>query len=198
MAHVADWSPHSTRRSFLHLAVALIALFSSVSALGVGFAGAVFTDTEAVGANVFTAGTLDLSTAPATALLTAPALAPGDLVTAPLTVQNAGSLQLRYAMSAVSPGALGDELVLRIIAVPGAGDCDAATDFTGAIYDGVLDGGAFGNPAQGAHAGDRTLAGAASEVLCFQVELPLAAPTIVQGETTTAVFTFDAEQTNNN
>ena len=50
----------------------------------------------------------------------------------------------------------------------------------------------------GAQAGDRTLAGAASEVLCFQAALPSATTSTYQGATTTATFTFSAEQTQNN
>ena len=55
----------------------------------------------------------------------------------------------------------------------------------------------IGNIAQGAQAGDRTLAPGGSEVICVNVTLPLAA-TAGQGVTTTATLTFDAEQTVNN
>jgi hypothetical protein len=62
----------------------------------------------------------------------------------------------------------------------------------------ALDGAALGNPSQGAQTGDRTLAGGASEVLCFRVSLPLSAGNTLQGATSDATFTFDAEQTANN
>jgi hypothetical protein len=62
----------------------------------------------------------------------------------------------------------------------------------------ALNGASFGNPAQGAQAGDRVLAGGASELLCFQVSLPLSTNNTFQGATSLATFTFDAEQTLNN
>ena len=43
-----------------------------------------------------------------------------------------------------------------------------------------------GDPAQGAQAGDRALLASASEALCFNVKLPLAATNAAQGLTTTA------------
>jgi hypothetical protein len=66
------------------------------------------------------------------------------------------------------------------------------------LYTGTLANGAFGDPTAGAQAGDRTLAGAASEVLCFAATLPSATGNAFQGATTTATFTFSAEQTANN
>jgi hypothetical protein len=74
------------------------------------------------------------------------------------------------------------------------------TNEDGAILNGpaALASGAFGSSAQGAQAGDRSVAAAASETLCFKVELPLATADAFQSATTTATFTFDAEQTANN
>ena len=46
--------------------------------------------------------------------------------------------------------------------------------------------------------GDRTLAGATSETLCFQASLPVGTSNTFQGAATTATFTFSAEQTSNN
>ena len=58
----------------------------------------------------------------------------------------------------------------------------------------------IGDPTQGADAGDRTLpaTGADNEDLCFNVELPSTTGNAFQGLTTTATFTFAAEQTVNN
>jgi hypothetical protein len=56
----------------------------------------------------------------------------------------------------------------------------------------------IGDPAQHAQSGDRTLAASANEVLCFQVELPSSTGDAYQNATTTATFTFYAEQTANN
>ena len=55
----------------------------------------------------------------------------------------------------------------------------------------------MGDATQGADAGDRVLTASANETLCFRVELPLAS-TGPEGTSSTATFTFDAEQTVNN
>src|SRR3989304_2840294 len=60
---------------------------------------AIFTDTASVPGNTFSTGTVDITTSPTTALVTFSAMAPGDQVTAPITVTNAGTLQLRYAVT---------------------------------------------------------------------------------------------------
>jgi hypothetical protein len=167
---------------------------------------AVFTDSTALAANSFATGTVDISTSPASALFTVNAMMPGDVVTQPLTVSNSGNAQLRYAVSASATDpdtkALKDQLTLTVktvdVTTPGT-PCD---DFDGTqLYTGDLDGttGALvGSNAQGAQAGDRVLNGAASEVLCFRVSLPLATGNAAQGAATVATFTFDAEQTANN
>ena len=73
------------------------------------------------------------------------------------------------------------------------------TNFNGTQLDtGSLATAALGDPTVGAQAGDRTLAGLASEILCFQAALPAATGNAFQGATTTATFTFSAEQTANN
>jgi hypothetical protein len=127
-------------------------------------------------------------------------MAPGEKVTSPVTVTNAGTLQLRYAISTTIAGStvLSDGLTLRIKS--GVTTCTNAgfgTDGT-SLYGGTLTVGAVGNPAQGAHAGDRSLNGAANEVLCFQVELPTNAANNLQSLSSTATFAFAAEQTANN
>lgn len=166
---------------------------------------ALFTDSETIGNNQFTIGTVDLTVSQGSALVTytSPAMNPGDQFTAPLTVANAGSLDLRYAMvSTTTENVAAAELVLTIkTGVTTCDDTDWTTDGT-QIYSGVLGttGGTavLGSTAQGAQAGDRALAVSANEVLCFNVTLPTAAPNTVQGLTTTATFAFEAEQTVNN
>jgi spore coat-associated protein N len=169
---------------------------------------ALFTSSASVPANTFTAGTVVISTSPATALVTFAGMAPGDQVTAPLTVTNAGTLALRYAVSSVATNAdtkaVMSQLVLTI--KTGVTTCTTAGfAATGTqAYSGVL--GALtttkliGDAASGAQAGDRALPPTTSntEVLCFNVSLPLATGDTFQGATTTATFTFDAEQTANN
>ncbi len=167
---------------------------------------ALFTDQETVTAD-FTTGTIDLDGTKIDALvLTTSALMPGDTVTDDVVVENAGTGQLRYAMTTSSTNAdskaLRDALTLTIksidVTTPGT-PCD---NFDGAstLYNGVLGAstGKFGNPAQGSDSGDRTLNAAANETLCFRVSLPSGTGNSYQGATTTTTFTFDAEQTSNN
>jgi spore coat-associated protein N len=161
---------------------------------------AVFTDSEVNAANVFGSGTIVLDDSPGSAAVTLTNMAPGDSVISPLILTNNGSLPLRYAMSTgttnVDGKALAGQLELTIRAKTGA----LCTAEDGAILYGpaVLASGALGSNAQGAQAGDRTLAAAGVETLCFKVQLPLATGNAFQNATTTATFTFDAEQTANN
>ena len=165
---------------------------------------AVFTSTANVGSNTFTTGTVSLTTSPTTALVTFSNMAPGDVVTAPITVTNAGSLALRYALtSTTTENVLATQLALTIKS--GVTTCtNAGFSASGTVAYGA---GALGNttavnaigdPAQGAQTGDRTLAAAANEVLCFNVSLPLASGNTFQGLTSTATFSFQGEQTTNN
>ncbi len=167
-------------------------------ALGSGWSLALFTDTAALGGNAFTTGTVDIGTSPASALVTYSNMMPGDTANGTLTVSNSGTAQLRYAMTSSSTNAdaknLRDQLTLTIKT---QGTSCAAFDGT-TLYTGALSAGAFGNTAAGAQAGDRTLDAAASETLCFRVNLPSSTGNAYQNATTTATFTFDAEQTANN
>ena len=176
---------------------------------------ALFADTQTVGGNAFVTGTVDISTAPISALLSLNPMAPGDEVNNPITISNAGSLQLRYAIqrSADDPDAkaLRDVLRLRVGLKVGAG-CDfpyynadgSATALTDDVQ--LFEGLNFpatatdtvGSAAQGANPGDRVLAPASSEDLCFAVMLPLATSNAYQAAATTAAFEFISEQTANN
>ncbi len=186
---------HGRRAGLLGiLAVGLVAGSMSAGALSL----AVFTSTAASSGNAFTAGTIILGAAPATAAITAGNMMPGDVQNGSITVTNSGTAQLRYAMSSTSTNAdtksLRDQLTL---VVKTAGTSCAAFDGT-QVYSGALSGAAFGSNAAGGQAGDRTLDAGTNEVLCFRATLPLATGNAFQGATTTATFTFDAEQTANN
>jgi predicted ribosomally synthesized peptide with SipW-like signal peptide len=165
---------------------------------------ALFTDTASVGSNTFTTGTVDISTAPASALVTFSAMAPGDQVTNPITVTNGGTMVFRYAVtSTTTENVLAAELDMTIKS--GVATCtNAGFGGSGTVIYATGDLGnttavnVIGNPAQGSHAGDRTLAAAGNEILCFNVSLPLAATNASQGLTSTATFAFVAEQTANN
>lgn len=164
---------------------------------------ALFTDQETVAGNSFSTGTIDLLATPATAVVTAGAMAPGDQVTAPLDIANSGSLELRYsATSTTTEDTLAAQLDLTIkTGVTVCDDANWTTDGT-IIYSGALGSTGtttlFGSAVQGSQAGDRVLAAGANEALCVNVTLPLATGNASQGLTSTATFTFDAEQTSNN
>jgi len=179
----------------------VLALFAAVMSLSVL---ALFTDTASVPANAFSTGTLDISTSPTSALVTFSGMAPGDQVTAPITVTNAGSLNLRYAVtSTTTENTLAAQLDLTI--KTGVTTCtNAGFGTDGTIIYGPGDLGStaginiIGDPAQGSQSGDRTLAPSANEVLCFKVTLPSTTGDSYQGLSTTATFAFQAEQTANN
>jgi hypothetical protein len=176
----------------------IVALLGAISMLTIG-AGSIslaqFTDTAGATWN-FTAGTIDISVNP-TAFAAINPMMPGDVNTQPLTVTNGGTAQLRYAMSTTATNALGTAIQLTVKTEDAGGGCAAFTGTT-VVAATSLNGAAFGSSAQGAQAGDRTLAAGASEVLCFRVSLPLTAPDSLQGATSAAAFTFNAEQTANN
>lgn len=177
----------------------IVALLAALSALTIGAGSvslALFTDSDSSTWS-FTTGTIDIESNPA--VMTAiTGMMPGDIAKDSLTVSNAGNATLRYAMSTVATNALGSQLTVEVRSQDAGGGCAA---FTGAVIVAggtTLNGAGFGSAVQGPQAGDRTLAGGASEVLCFQVTLPFNTPNAFQGATSTATFTFAAEQTANN
>jgi spore coat-associated protein N len=196
----------STRRR-THLLLLAAAGLAVMSMTGLGMSLAIFTDTTTVPSNVFTAGTVSITTDhTASAVVTYSNMAPGDQVTSPLLVTNNGSLQLRYAVSSAATNTDGkglkDQLVLTVKS--GVITCTTA-GFGGSgtiLYSGDLDasppGNLIGDPSSGADTGDRALASAASESLCWNVRLPVGSGNAFQAATTTATFTFAAEQTANN
>lgn len=200
-----------SRRPTRLLALAVAGL-AAVSLTAGASSLALFTGSASVPANTFTTGSVIISTNPTTALVTMAAMAPGDQVTAPITVTNGGTLDLRYAISSVATNVdlkgLKDALTLTVKS--GVTTCTtAAFAATGTIqYTGDLDSAAgkiIGDVASGQSGGvagtagaDRVLAATTSEILCFNVSLPLATGNVLQAATTTATFTFDAEQTKNN
>lgn len=174
----------------------VVALLLGLTTLSLGaglYSLAIFTDTDAA-SGTFATGTIDIESSPTVAFAIS-AMVPGDASTQALTIDNAGTASLRYALTTTATNALGDALTLTVKTL---GTSCAAFDGTSVLAATALDGAAIGNPAQGANAGDRTLAAAASEVLCFRVSLPLASGNTLQGASSTASFTFDAEQTANN
>jgi len=201
--------------------LAIVGVLTGLGALG---ALSIFTSTAEVPDNAFTTGTVDISTSSDdTALITYSDMAPGDVVTAPLTVTNDGSLALRYAVtSTTTEDTLAAQLDLEIKS--GVTTCDDSgfgvdgTTIYGPGNLGSIAGiNVIGDPTTGPQAEDRYLSSATDivdadgtypggvgpdaptdEDLCFQVSLPLGTGDSFQGLTTTATFTFNAEQRRNN
>jgi len=190
--------------------LAVILAVGAVTAVFGGISNALFTDSDPVGSNTMDFGTISLTTSPASAIW-APLTAamPGDRATGSLTATNAGSGQLRYAVTGSNTNATVAAAMNLRVALRGGASCDfpyhntdgtttSLTDDT-QLFAGLLNVAALiGSSAQGAQAGDRTLAAAANEVLCFGVVAPLSAGNALQGLANTATFTFDSEQTSNN
>jgi hypothetical protein len=131
-------------------------------------------------------------------------MAPGDKDTAPITISNDGSLQLRYAVTSTTTE---DTLAaqLNLIIKENVTTCtNAGFDTDGSLVSGPRALGSttgdniIGDPAQGADAGDRSLSASNSETLCVQVSLPSSSGNAYQNLTTTATFDFQAEQVSSN
>jgi hypothetical protein len=167
---------------------------SSLATFGGGLLSlALFTDSDA-STGGFTTGTIDIASSP-TALFTVTGMMPGDAQSASLNVANNGTAQLRYALTSSSTNADGKNLRTQLQLTVKEGACPSAGT---TVYSGALNGAAWGSAAAGADTGDRVLAPATSEDLCFTVSLPLATGNAYQGATTATTFTFAAEQTANN
>lgn len=185
------------------LALTVVVLAWLVGALSIGVLG-VFTDSQAVAGNTFATSNVDISTSPATALVTFSAMLPGDQVTAPITVTNGGGADLRYAItSTTTENVLAASLDLTVKS--GVATCtNAGFGASGSVLYGPGDLGTttganvVGDPTQGAQAGDRAVSAGANEVLCFNVSLPLSTGNASQSVTSTSTFAFQAEQTRNN
>lgn len=160
---------------------------------------ATFTD-SATATSTFTAGTVDIvvggdtSDAYSFTSLQSSNLKPGDLVYAPLTVANTGSLGFSYSMASSSTNtdakALRDTLKLGAKLVANAGACDSAGVGYAASGTTVMAEAAISSAA----IASRSLTASASEVLCFKVELPSTAGDSLQAATTTTTMTFSATQ----
>jgi hypothetical protein len=130
---------------------------------------------------------IDLTTRPGKATLSARVLAPGDAVAAAITITYSSREAMTYGMSSglvsASGAALAGALVLTIKTVG-----SSCADFDGTtLFDGPLDQAAFGSQANG-----RPLPAATAEILCFRAALPLDTGNALQGAATTVTLTFGA------
>ena len=200
----------STSSPYRRLALGGVVLAVAAVGLSTVATGAWFTDTDTIGANTFTTGNVSLTTAPTATAITMAGMAPGSMVTSPITVTNNGSLALRYSVNSVTTEIpLAAELDLTIKSgVTACTNGGFATDGTSVYTTGVLGTTAagtklFGDVAVGqtglvgAYGADRVLAAAGSEILCLQVLLPTTSGNAFEGLTTTTVLTFNSEQTIN-
>lgn len=188
-----------------------LGLSLATATLAVTATGAIFTDSAAVGSNAFSTGTVDLSTSVASDLVsfTSPKMLPGDSIVDAVTVTNAGNVELRYAISsATTENVLAAQLDLTVWAEAAEADATANTTCDSTAPTTVLYAAAdlgsttgvnlVGDAAQGSQTGDRALAAAVSEILCFKVALPTTTGNTFQNLSSTATFTFAGEQTANN
>ena len=169
-----------------------IASLLIIGLCGVG-TWAYFLDTETSTDNTLAAGTLDLSWTNASGVplpFNVDSIAPGETVEARITINNTGSLQLRYAMTTdvVSGTAMANQLQCRLY------DYQNSVD----LYNGSLSGAYFGDPAQGQQTGDRTVDGGSQDYLAIEITLPASTGNEFQGLTTNVTFNFIAEQVANN
>jgi hypothetical protein len=195
--------PHPTRLGRRTRRLLLIATIASSTAMvGAGaYTLARFTGSATNAGNAFVVGTLAIGVSPSSVLISLSGMLPGDSTTGTLTVSSTGNSTLRYAMTtaATNPDGLGLRNQMTLVVKTKDTNTAGCANFNGTqLFSGTLAGGAFGDPAQGAQAGDRTLPGAASEVLCFRATLPGSTGGGFAGAATSATFTFSAEQTANN
>ena len=203
LAHLGSLARGSPRRLIMTILIFTMAAGAALTSVS----GALFTDSDAVGSNTFSSGTVILSTSPTSAVVSFTDMAPGDVDNGQMTVTNGGSLQLRYAVtSATTEDTLAAQLDMTIWDEAAEGVVDSTCDTTApasklygpAALGSVAGTNVIGNPNTGFQSGDRTLAASANEVLCFRVELPSSTGNAYQGLTTTATLTFASEQTKNN
>lgn len=194
----------SATRSGSRLVRSVAVLSVAAATMALSFSGAFFTDQDTVDATQIATGTLSMS-APATVDFSLTNMAPGDEANKAISLNNGGSLELRYDMATAATDSDGTfPLSAQITALvyleseedttadDGNLTCDA--DYATASTYTTLNSAAMGSLALT----DRVVAASASEVLCVAVQLPSATGNDYQGDTTDVTFTFDSEQTVNN
>ncbi|MCA0330615.1 MAG: CalY family protein [Actinobacteria bacterium] len=133
-------------------------------------------------------------------------MAPGDTVYRHVSVSNAGSLDLRYAISAQTTSETKNlSQVLRYAVYNNAaGTCTkagtaSATPLVSNIQVAAAATPLVGSSVNGYQAGDREIpAGASADDICIAVTLPLATTSAYASADAQVTLSFDAEQTKNN
>lgn len=193
-----DIAVEERRRRRRRRGLVVLLLTFSLASLGAGlFSLALFTDTAAT-SGAFTTGTIDIAV-DNSALFSVNGIMPGDSGSATLRVTNSGTAQLRYAMdsTATNTDGFGLRSLLNMTISAGACPTSATVLYSNALWTDATTHAKFGSNVAGNQAGDRTLASSGFDDLCFAWNLP-SSTTTGQGATTTATFTFYAEQTANN
>ena len=191
------------------LASATLLGLSAVTLTGLA-SSALFTDTKATTASAITTGNVSLALGGTSSTAFAvTAMAPGDTRYGVVTVQNSGSLALRYAGTAnwSAAGVLPNTATLSLRAIAsGAATCDGTLGWgTGDVSTNVKTTSAlvttatlFGSSVTGQQTGDRTIAANANDYFCIRLQLPASADNTVASQSSNLSFAFDAEQTANN
>lgn len=164
-----------------------------VAVLGTTGTFAYWTDDVQITGTTFTSGTLDLQVNNAEAItgyttLNLAAMVPGNSVAGVLTIKNNGTAPLKYTALTTASNAdgkgLGAALTVKVTGGTVTGTSPAATCSGSALAGtGTALGGTLVTTG-------RLLAPAATEALCVEVLLPLAAASSLQGATTNVAFTF--------
>jgi hypothetical protein len=186
--------PAASRRKKRRRALLAVLLGASILTLGSGaFSLALFTDSATAGGS-WTTGTIVLDVVPSTTF-TATGIMPGDSGSQTVTVQNNGTGALRYSMSSTATNLDGKGLRGQLQLTIKEGSCPSSGT---TLYSAALSGAGFGSSATGFQDGDRALAASGNDLLCFSWDFPGDSGNGYQSATTSATFTFDAEQTANN
>jgi predicted ribosomally synthesized peptide with SipW-like signal peptide len=170
--------------------------------LGLGLLGCVgttgtwahWTDQATVSGTSITAGTIDLrvngsDTVTGFTTLNLATMVPGNSTAAVLTVANTGTAAVKYTVATTATNADGKGLAaalkVKLTADTGVTGSSPAQTCAGAVFGSAGDtlGGALVSTGQ-------SLAAGATKQLCFQVQLPVAAASSLQGGTTTVTITF--------
>lgn len=131
--------------------------------------------------------TVELTAGTGRATLSATNMAPGDVVSAAITITNSGREAMVYGMSPgiISAGstALATALVLTVRTIG-----LSCADFDGTVlFEGPLVAAAFGNDGD-----SRPLPGATADILCFRASLPVDTGDGLQAAAMSVTLMFDA------
>jgi hypothetical protein len=174
--------------------VPAVALALTGATAGSLMAAGAFSNTWDAGSVTLTAGRVDLTAAAAGAPLTVHGMLPGDRITRELTITNAGTLPLRYAVtSRTTEAVLSARLDMTV--KDGVTHCtDAGFAADGTVPYGPGDAGSvaalpiIGDVSTGQQAGDRTAQPGATQQLCVQLVLPTSTDNSFQSLTTTTTL----------